>query len=60
MEKPILELEEYRKADLNKRLHLFLQFPNFRREFLKIDMKEESVDTNSPDIWSEFSKRIQR
>jgi len=30
----------YRKADFNDRLSMFLQFPELRREFLEIELKE--------------------
>jgi len=33
-------LSEYEKGDMNKRLHLFLQFRDLRREFLEIELKD--------------------
>lgn len=32
--------EEYRSADFNRRLHLYLQFPSLRSKFLAIDQSE--------------------
>jgi hypothetical protein len=43
-------LEEYRGADLEKRLNLFLECPSLRTRFTKIDQsegKEESQDLGS-------------
>ena len=43
-------LEEYRGADLEKRLNLFLECPSLRTRFTKIDQsegKEESQDSGS-------------
>jgi hypothetical protein len=36
-------IEEYRDADSEKRLHLFLQHRSLRDEFLQIDQSENSV-----------------
>jgi hypothetical protein len=33
-------LSEYEKGDGDKRLHLFLQFRDLRKEFLEIELKE--------------------
>ena len=33
-------IEEYRKADLDKRLYLFLECPTLRAEFTEIDQSE--------------------
>ncbi len=47
MEKQNIVLEEYRKGDFNKRLHLYLQFPIFREDFYEIDAKKEKeVESN--------------
>lgn len=35
---------QYRKADFTDRLNMFLQFPELRREFLKIDQKDGQPD----------------
>ncbi len=32
-------LDEYRGADLTRRLHLYLQYPDLRPEFMEIDRK---------------------
>jgi hypothetical protein len=33
-------LKEYRNADFNRRLHLYLQFPPLRSEFMVIDRSD--------------------
>jgi len=33
-------LDDYRDADLTKRLHLYLQFPELRTEFIEMDRNE--------------------
>lgn len=33
-------LDEYKHADLNKRLHLYLQYPELRPEFIETDRNE--------------------
>lgn len=38
-------VEEYRKADLEKRLYLFLQCPGLRVKFMEIDQSEAVTDT---------------
>jgi hypothetical protein len=51
-------LEEYRCADFNKRLHLYLQYPGLRPEFLEMDqngLQREATD-NVPG--SECSPKI--
>jgi hypothetical protein len=40
-------LEEYRCADFNKRLHLYLQYPGLRQEFLEIDRSD--LQREAPD-----------
>lgn len=47
MEHTTTVLEEYRKADNNKRLHLYLEFPYFRQEFFKIEMERDCVNRDS-------------
>ena len=37
-------LEEYRKGDLEKRLHLFLECPALRSRFLEIDQSDSPAD----------------
>ena len=34
-------VEEYKRADLEKRLHLFLECPSLRARFTEIDQSEE-------------------
>jgi hypothetical protein len=36
-------VEEYRKADLEKRLYLFLECPALRAEFMEIDQSEDAT-----------------
>jgi len=36
-------IEEYRNADFEKRLHLFLSYRSLRDEFLEIDQSDTSV-----------------
>jgi hypothetical protein len=40
-------LEEYRCADFNKRLHLYLQYPGLRPEFLEMD--RNGLQREAPD-----------
>jgi hypothetical protein len=59
-------LEEYREADFEKRLNLFLECPSLRTEFIEID-QGEVVETNQrrvfccgrisvcPSIWSRLN-----
>lgn len=42
-------LTEYKSDDGNKRLHMYLQFPQLRSEFYKID-KEEFKNESSIDL----------
>lgn len=37
---------EYRKADFNQRLHMYLQYPQLRSEFILIDQDE--LNTAAP------------
>ena len=43
MEQEIEVLLKYEEADFNKRLHLFLEFPDLRRAFQEIDLKDLAV-----------------
>ena len=36
-------LTEYDHSDFNKRLHLFLEYPELRRDFLRIDQGQERL-----------------
>jgi hypothetical protein len=40
-------LSEYEKGDMNKRLHLFLQLRDLRKDFLEIKLKECKYRTSS-------------
>jgi len=35
---------DYRKADFTDRLHIYLQFPELRNDFLEIEQKEMGTD----------------
>lgn len=35
---------DYRKADFTDRLHIYLQFPELRNDFLEIEQKEVGTD----------------
>jgi hypothetical protein len=37
-------ISEYRGADFNRRLHMYLQFPRLRSEFFTIDQKDLNTD----------------
>jgi len=44
-------LMEYEKADMNKRLYLFLQFLDLRDDFLEIELKEyRQVTFSNPQL----------
>ena len=45
MEREIDILIEYGEADINKKLHLFLQFPDLRNAFQEIDRKNAAAQT---------------
>jgi len=47
VEQEIDILIQYGKADMSKRLHLFLQFPDLRRGFQEIERKHLAVRTGS-------------
>ncbi len=40
-------LKQYAEARINKRLHLFLQFPDLRRSFLEIGRKDLALQKAS-------------
>jgi hypothetical protein len=52
-------IREYRKADSEKRLHLFLDCPSLRNEFIEIELhsgtkEKKSVSANNsikPSVW---------
>jgi hypothetical protein len=45
MEQEIDILIEYGEADINKKLHLFLQFPDWRNAFQEIERKNAAAQT---------------
>lgn len=47
MQQEIDILIQYGKADMGKRLHLFLQFPDLRSGFQEIERKKLAVQTGS-------------
>ena len=50
MEQEIEILMQYEKADFNKRLHLFLEFPDLRRAFQEMDLKDLVVHRASKSL----------
>lgn len=40
--------DDYRRSDFMARLHIYLQYPELRNDFLEIDQKESTTD----DLWS--------
>ncbi len=38
---------EYRNADFNRRLHMYLQFPHLRSAFILIDQNDKITDGSS-------------
>ncbi len=45
MEREIDILVQYGEADINKKLHLFLQFPDLRNAFQEIERKNATTQT---------------
>ena len=37
-------IAEYRDADFNRRLHMYLQFPQLRSEFMIMDQNDRNTD----------------
>jgi hypothetical protein len=56
MEQEIDILIQYGEADMNKRLHLFLQFPDLRRGFQQIEHKELAPQSESISFREEHIK----
>ena len=56
MEQEIDILMEYGEADMDKRLHLFLQFPDLRRGFQKIERRHLAAQTESESLREEDIK----
>jgi len=54
VEQKIDILIQYREADLRKRLHLFLQFPDLRRGFQEIERKHLAVRTGSSSLDGDY------
>jgi hypothetical protein len=53
-------LMEYEKADMNKRLYLFLQFLDLRDDFLEIELKEyRQVTFSNPQLSHSFLRTPQ-
>jgi hypothetical protein len=50
MEEKIDILMQYGKADLNERLNLFLKFPDLRRSFQEIGLRDRAAQTVSPSL----------
>lgn len=54
-------LLEYEKGDMNKRLHLFLQFRDLRKDFQEIDLKERRYQTfSSPKLCRSFFRTVSK
>ncbi len=53
VEQEIDILIQYEEADMRKRLHLFLQFPDLRRGFQEIERKHSAVRTGSTSLRGE-------
>jgi len=52
-------LLEYEKGDMNKRLHLYLQFRDLRKDFLEIELKECKYRTSSnPNLCRSFLRTV--
>ena len=54
VEQKIDILMRYGEADMNERLHLFLQFPDLRRGFQEIERKHLAIRTESPSLRREY------
>jgi hypothetical protein len=52
-------LSEYKKGDMNKRLHLYLFFRELRDEFLEIELKERKTDEcTNPNLCRSFLRIV--
>jgi hypothetical protein len=54
VEQEIDILIQYGEADLSRRLHLFLQFPDLRKDFQEIERKHLAVRTGSTSLRKEY------
>ena len=54
VEQEIDILIQYGEADMSKRLHLFLQFPDLRGGFQEIERKHLAVRTGSTSLCGEY------
>jgi hypothetical protein len=54
VEQEIDILVQYGEADINERLHLFLQFPDLRRGFQEIERKHLAVRSGSTSLHEEY------
>ena len=53
-------LVEYEKADMNKRLHLFLQFRDLRNDFLEVELKEyKHLRFSNPNLSNQSLRTLQ-
>jgi hypothetical protein len=59
-EQEIEILIQYGEADMSKRLHLFLQFPDLRKDFQEIERKQLTVRTGSPSLRGEYKGKYFR
>lgn len=54
-------LDEYRHADLIKRLHLYLQYPELRFEFAQIEQSEAALwqtGGNTRETWIQMVRKV--
>jgi hypothetical protein len=48
-------IAEYRDADFNRRLHIYLQFPHLRSKFIVMDQNDLNVDLSAGFKWPRYS-----
>lgn len=51
-------IEEYRKSDFEKRLHIFLEHRSLRNQFVGIDMEELQTESQTKPIWIEKPEKF--
>ena len=56
MEQNIQALLRYEEADFNERLHLFLEFPDLRWAFQKIELKDLAAQMPSKSLREDHKK----
>jgi hypothetical protein len=53
-------LEEYENADMARRLHLYLQFPDYREGFLVQDLKVLKYEKKAPLTFCQTRKTVKK